>query len=154
MLCDGSSLLKNDYLNLFNAIEYTYGGSGLNFNIPDTRGRVGVGKSPAINGSRSERILGATGGEENHTLTTNEMPSHTHTSNADGSHDTLDQYGNVISKARLVVVNGNDTMNDSVNPGNEPNLYTYTNLTIGSTGSGQAHNNMQPFIVFNYLIKY
>lgn len=145
LLCDGASLLKDGvYANLFNAIEYTYGGSGDNFNIPDTRGRVAVGKSPAINGSRSERLLGDTGGEETHTLTVSEMPSHTHGSNADGT-----------TTARLVVVDGSDTMNAAVNSGSgEPNLYTNTTLSISNTGSGGAHNNMQPFIVFNYLIKY
>jgi microcystin-dependent protein len=145
LLCDGSSLSKTGiYENLFGAILYTYGGSGDNFNVPDMRGRVTVGTSEYINSSRSQRVLGDTGGEENHTLTTSEMPSHTHGSNADGT-----------TTARLSVVDGNDTMNAAVNSGSgEPNLYTNTTLTISNTGGGQSHNNMQPFIVLRYLIKY
>lgn len=72
------------------------------------------------------------------------MPEHNHTSNADGS-----------STAKLVVVDGNNTMNAEVNLGSgEPNLYTNTTLSIYNKGGGQAHNNMQPYIVFKYLIKY
>ena len=139
--CDGSSLNTITYGYLFNAIGYTYGGSGTSFNIPDMRGRVGIGAGtgPGL----TARSLSATGGEETHTLTTNEMPSHSHTSNAVGG------------SLGLIKADGANTANDTDSTPGEPNLYAApVALTINNTGSGNAHNNMQPFIVVSYLIKY
>jgi microcystin-dependent protein len=142
LVCNGASILKAIYLNLFNAIGYTYGGSGANFNIPDIRGRVAIGSGTGA--GLSARNLGNIGGAETHTLTTDEIPSHSHSSNAVG--------GNV----GLITSTGVNTMNGDINNGSgEPDLYaSLPALTINSTGGGNAHNNMQPFIVFNYLIKY
>ena len=141
LLCDGASLLKASYLNLFGAVGYTYGGSGLNFNVPDIRGRVAVGRGTGA--GLTARALGTTGGEETHLLTVDEMPSHTHTSNATGGTQGLS------------VSTGNNTMNAEVNGGAEPDLYALPlALVINPTGGGTAHNVMQPFIVFNYLIKF
>jgi microcystin-dependent protein len=142
--CDGRLLLRTQYLNLFNAILYTYSasfsGSDLSFNIPDLRGRTSVGSG---NGSGlTNRTLGQTGGAETHTLTTNEMPSHSHTSNADG---------NTIG---LIVADGTNTLTEADNSSTESNLVRRDALVIDNTGGGQAHNNMQPFIVLRYLIKY
>ena len=78
----GASILKGNYLNLFNAIGYTYGGSGNNFNIPDIRGRVAIGTGSGA--GLITRNLGTTGGAETHLLTTDELPSHSHSSNAIG----------------------------------------------------------------------
>lgn len=76
------------------------------------------------------RTLGDTGGEENHAMDINELPSHTHTIN----HSTSAGGGSAI------VSNGNGTDNSS-------------NKTSLSTGSNTAMNNMQPFVVLNYIIK-
>lgn len=136
--CDGRSLNVELYANLFNSISYTYGGSGTNFNIPDIRGRVCIGSGTGT--SLSARNLGSVGGEENHTLTINEMPSHTHSltrrSNPDnGAFDTGSTHQDESSAAT--------TDRDDLGPFN-----------TNSTGSGLSHNNMQPFIVLRYLIKY
>jgi microcystin-dependent protein len=145
LLCDGSSLLKIDYTNLFNAIGTTYGGTNLTdyFNIPNLNKRVIVGAITDDNDvSYNSYKLAGTGGEEKHTLTTAEMPSHTHTTNPG------EGYG-------LINYNNANTMNSSVNDGLEPNLYTSPNtLTINPQGGGHSHNNMQPFIALYYLIKY
>ena len=142
LVCDGASILKAIYLNLFNAIGYTYGGSGSNFNVPDIRGRIAVGSGTGA--GLTTRNLGTTGGEEAHTLTTDEIPSHSHSSNAVG--------GNI----GLITSTGNNTASTGLdNTSGEPDLFqTLPALTINSTGGGNAHNNMQPFIVFHYLIKY
>ena len=142
--CDGRILLRTQYGALFNAILYTYSatfsGSDLSFNIPDLRGRTSVGLG---NGSGlTNRSLGQTGGAETHVLTTNEMPSHSHTSNADGEN------------IGLIVADGTNTLTESDNSGTESNLVRRDALVINNTGGGQAHNNMQPFIVLRYLIKY
>lgn len=142
LVCNGASILKALYLNLFNAIGYTYGGSGSNFNIPDIQGRVIVGTGTGA--GLTTRNLGNTGGAETHTLTTGEIPSHTHSSNAVGG------------SIGLIRSTGNNTASSGLdNTSGEPDLYASPQaLTINSTGSGNSHNNMQPFIVFHYLIKY
>ncbi len=141
LLCNGADLLKDAYINLYNAIGNTYGGTGNYFKVPDIRGRVAVGEGQG--GSLTNRNLGDTGGEETHALTIDEMPSHSHTNNSNST------------TQGLVTVTGSNTMNAEVNGGSEPDLYALPNaLTINSAGGGQAHNNIQPFIVLKYLIKY
>lgn len=70
-MCDGSAVSRTTYATLFTAIGTAYGtGDGsTTFNIPDLRGRIAVGKNAA-----TFSTLGATGGEETHTLTTPEIP--------------------------------------------------------------------------------
>lgn len=140
--CNGASFFINTYANLFGAIGYTYGGSGNNFNVPDLRGRVIVGAGTGS--GLTTRNLGSTGGEETHLLTTDEMPSHTHTSNA---------VGETLGLAKSTGSNTASTNLDST--GGEIDLFQHPQpLTINSTGNSVAHNNMQPFMVFRYLIKY
>ena len=148
LLCDGASILKATYLNLFNAIGYVYGGSALNFNVPDMRGRVavGTGDGDGAGTEKTNRVLGTFGGEETHTLSVAEMPSHSHTSNS--TIDSTGGYG-------LIYYDTHSTQHAEVNDGVEPNLYqTPIALAINDTGSDTPHNNMQPFLVLNYLIKY
>ncbi len=76
--CDGSLLSISENEVLFNLIGTTYGGDGQStFAVPDLRGRVpvGQGQGPGL----SNRIIGETGGQETVTLTSANMPSHTHT---------------------------------------------------------------------------
>lgn len=69
--CDGTSLNKNEYPELFGVIGYTWGGSGDNFNVPDKRGNVTAG----VNASHA---LASEVGEETHTMTESELVPHTH----------------------------------------------------------------------------
>jgi len=167
--CDGSIVLRTVYGNLFNAIGYAYGtfsGSDLSFNLPDLRGRIGVGAGQGS--GLTLRNRGAKNGEENHQLTTAELPSHTHTGTTDssGSHIHTSN-ANGANGYGLMYQDGHSTMNGSVNDGTEPNLYTpIAALTINSsgahthtftsaaTGSNSSHNNMQPYVVVRYFIKY
>ncbi len=127
-LCDGSALSRTatNTANLFAVIGTSFGtGDGsTTYNIPDLRGRVGVGKNSA-----TFVTLGATGGEETHVLTTPEIPSHTHT------------YIATLSSS------GTGPTEQYASSGNGPKDVT------DATGGGGAHNNIQPYQVVNYIIK-
>lgn len=72
LICDGSTLLINDYQDLFNLIGNIYGGDGLTtFMVPDFRGKISLGVS-------NNYSLGSNGGEEKHNLTIDEIPQHHH----------------------------------------------------------------------------
>ncbi len=136
--CNGRILLKIDYANLFDAIGYTYGGADASFNIPDMRGRVGVGSGTGS--LLTPRTLGQASGEEGHVLTVGELPSHNHTLTRRGNEDT----GSFDP--------GNARRDESSAATTDRN--TQGTFTTSSVGSGSAHNNMQPYVVLRYLIKY
>ena len=130
LICDGAAVSRTTYADLFTAIGTTYGaGNGsTTFNLPNLKGRVPVGVDP----SQTEfDALGENGGSKTHTLTVDEMPSHNH---------------------RLGALSG-------VSASTTIDTRTYSNSTISSngytenTGGGQPHNNLQPYIVLNYIIK-
>lgn len=77
-LCDGSAISRTTFFRLFGAIGTTFGvGDGsTTFNVPDMRGRVGIGAGTGT--GLTARTLGATGGEENHALTVAELAAHDH----------------------------------------------------------------------------
>lgn len=139
--CDGRSLAIDDYLALYQAIGTVWGSVDVDhFNIPDLRGRALVGQGTASSGTTFD--LGSTGGEENHTLTTTEMPSHTHT---DTGH--IHTTGN--STTIVAVVPGDGPV---LAPNPIPAATSSGNAAITNTGGGGAHNNMQPYAVVNYAI--
>jgi microcystin-dependent protein len=144
--CNGRILSVVVYADLFNAIGYTYGGvysgSDLSFNIPDMRGRVGIGAGAGS--GLTARTLGEKSGVETHALNEGEMPAHSHSSNATGG------------SIGLITSNGSNTAATGLDSSTgEPNLFAaIPALTINNTGSGLPHNNMQPYVVLRYLIKY
>ena len=140
MFADGSAISRTTYAELFAIIGTTYGaGDGsTTFNLPDKRSRVSVGIDAGNQITSSFPTLGATGGEVSHTLSVNEMPSHTHpykdyTAKASETKKTWDVEKNTNSVTAV---------------GNNDNSRTTT-----ATGGGQAHNNLQPYIVCYYIIK-
>lgn len=141
--CAGQAVSREEYADLFSVIGTTYGsGNGsTTFNTPNLSGRVVVGQGSGS--GLTPRSMGSTGGAETHTLTTGEIPSHSHTSNATGG--TLG----------LITADGNNTAGGGLDTSAvEPNLYAApAALSIDNVGDGGAHNNMQPFAVLNYIIK-
>lgn len=133
LLADGSAVSRTTYARLFAVISTTYGNGdrSTTFNLPNFKGKVGVGLDPSQVEFDS---LSEEGGSKTHTLSINEMPSHRHaltmstTAWVSGSSSTRPLQGSAPTS--------NVTQND-----------------MGSTGGGQAHNNLQPYIVINYIIK-
>jgi len=131
LVCAGQSVLVADYADLHTVIAYTYGGSGLSFNLPDLRGRVIAGLDnmggTAAGNLTGRTTLGDPFGAETHTLLVAEMPSHSHNAWGNGIQNggTNGSYGDL----------GQQT------------------ISTTSTGGGSAHNNVQPTIILNYIIK-
>ena len=169
LLCDGGAVSRSTYAALFATIGVTYGsGNGATtFNLPDMRGRAPVGAGTGV--GLTARTLGGSGGAETHTLDTSEIPGHNHsgTTASDGSHTHTHNANADYPGAGLVVRNSQTTRTaaDSGQP-NEINLDTSVALVIdsagahthsfitGATGGSGAHNNMQPYVVVNYIIKF
>ena len=140
--CDGRSLSRTTYAALFAVIGTSFGSvNGSSFNLPDCRGRV-LGTVGAGSGL-TNRSLGDSVGAETHTLTTGEMPSHSHTSNAVGG------------TVGLITANGANTAINVDSSPVEPNLYAApAALTINNAGGGGAHNNMQPTMFIGNVFIY
>lgn len=141
LLCDGVSLLRADYPDLYAIIGTTYGAvDGSHFSLPDLRGRVAL--SAGTGSGLSSYSLGATGGEETHTLTTAESPVHSHS-------DT----GHTHSEGIAVPAVGAAIVGVPI-----PSAVPAVGVTgigfagISNTGGGGAHNNIQPYLALNYLI--
>jgi microcystin-dependent protein len=199
-VCDGRPISRTTYAALFSVIGTAFGAGDLSttFNLPDMRGRspIGAGQGSGL----ANRVLATTGGEENHTLSTAEMPSHTHPTAATGV--------SVNAAATGVGVNGNPS-NVSISKGgglvpswnhnlgvfaaaapasggqsivgyggaglaatandigiSDPwHTHTTSDPTHGhsiadpkhthpASGGDVTHNNMPPFAVLNYVIRY
>jgi len=141
IVCDGSSLLRSDYPHLFAALGTTYGaGDGTHFNIPDLRGRVALaaGTGPGL----STYALGASGGEEDHTLVTAEVPSHSH---IDSGH--LHTEGSALPAVGAAIVG---VPIPSAVP--TASVTGSASANLSSSGGDGAHNNRQPYLALNYLI--
>ena len=148
--CDGSAVSRTTYSALFALVSTLFGtGDGnTTFNLPDLRGRVAIGAGQGSN--LSSRTLAAKGGEESHTLSSNELPSHSH---------GVNDYGHNHGTTGYVAQDLNAGPTFSSAPGNAPvyNLYTNistTGISIQNTGGGSGHNVMQPYLVLTYIIKY
>ena len=188
LLCDGSSVSSSTYLALHAVISNTYGGSaytgaaGLNFTLPDLRGRLpmgagtGTGQNASGTGAPSgtaqtARTRGQWLGEETHLLTTAELASHTHantvsggnTSTAGGTHNHT---GFSSALIKYVGSGGNrgdlsgggiwstDTSGVTTGSANIDHFHTFTpSITNVAAGSGSRHNIIPPVVVLNYIIK-
>lgn len=132
LFCNGAIVNRTTYATLFASIGTTYGGGdgSTTFALPDLRGRTVIGSGTGS--GLTSRTHGATGGAETHTLSIGEIPSHNHglpTRYPFTAGGSSPMYPYADSYAR------------------------YTTAYTDTTGSGLSHNNMQPWISLNYIIK-
>lgn len=127
--CDGATYQRVDYPQLYDALDSVFIVDADNFTVPDLRSRfvVGAGTGSGL----SNRAVGATGGEEDHTLTTAEMPSHNHAYHAEY---LASRTGAVDLHTFLI---------------NDTGISTIDTL---DTGGDDSHNNMPPFYGLKYGI--
>jgi microcystin-dependent protein len=182
LLCNGQAVGRAQYQALFDLIGSTYGGGdGVNtFNVPNLKGRIAAGFDSA---QAEFDALGKAGGAKTHQVTEGEMPWHWHTVNAHshggGWHDHGGTYGggghSHVPAAGADFAQADGTANTAGGTGRQS--------VVGRTGStnhvgdhahgipGQAvigaeapgtdakggnvgHNNIQPYITVNFIIKY
>ena len=134
-MCFGQAVSRTTYADLFTAISTAYGvgDSSTTFNVPDLRGRFGLGKDN-MGGSSANRVtateadnLGQGSGAETHTLTLAEAPAHSHFMVAGGGAGT-----NSVNVANAQIPNS---------------------VATSSAGGDGAHNNMSPYQTVSYIIK-
>lgn len=137
-LCNGQLLPINQNQALFALLGTTFGGDGrVNFALPDFRARTPIHAG-------GTHTLGERGGEQAHTLTTNEIPGHTHSLKASSEFANSNVPG-------TTKVWANSAPNQFYNGDNQA-ISPMKSDALGNTGSSQAHLNMQPFLTINFSI--
>ena len=133
--CDGQILPINQNQSLFSLLGTTYGGDGrTTFGLPDLRGR-----SPMHTGNGHS--LGQRSGEETHALSVDEMPAHGHQARASADVATSgDPTGKLAARTPEQIYRA---------PGSQ---VTMSSASVGTTGAGQGHENMPPFLTLNFVI--
>lgn len=137
-MCNGQLLPINQNQALFSLLGTTFGGDGrVNFALPDLRGRTPIHFG-------NSHTLGERGGEQAHTLTMSELPTHNHVlSNTNQAVST-----NVPASGISL---GNTAPNQVYNSSGQ-NLVAMNPASVSNVGGSQAHLNMQPFLTLNFCI--
>jgi microcystin-dependent protein len=133
-LCNGQLLPINQNQALFSLLGTTFGGDGrVNFALPDQRGRtpIHVGRG---------HTLGERSGEQAHTITIAEMPTHTHVLQG------------VNVNASTNTPTGNSLANTTAVYHSPSSLTALNSASVTNNGGSQAHLNMQPFQTLSFCI--
>ena len=135
--CDGQTLPINQNQALFSLLGTTFGGDGrVNFGLPDLRSRTPIHVG---NG----HTLGERGGEQAHTLSIGELPTHVHTANASSTPANTNTPGIALGLATSAL---------SQLYGPPANVQAMAANALTNTGGSQAHLNMQPFLTLSFCI--
>jgi microcystin-dependent protein len=145
-LCDGKILQFNNGTNVNPSIHTKFSSlpkkRDTNNNemsaTPDLRGRFILGSAKDEGEGLTNRVIHDTGGEETHTLTIAEMPSHNHTNNL---------------KTTISSGSWSSSISYQIFRGQQVNASSVPNGAINNTGDDQPHNNMPPYYVLTYIIK-
>lgn len=151
LVCNFAEVSRATYADLFAVIGTNAGvGNGsTTFNLPDLRGRTPIGVGSGSASDATAHTLNQRAGTETVTLTTPQMPSHTHTI-ADHSHETAESGG------KFVVGDAGGTVDNPFASGSdyrEDSTTALASLTPANTGGGDAHSNMPPYIGLYFIIK-
>ena len=136
MFCEGQQLPISENETLFQLIGTTYGGDGQeNFNLPDLRGRLPIHQGNGF-------ILAETGGVEEVTLTTAQIPAHSHAflANTQGG-NASSPTGNVLAAAPQIDLYREAQPTVAMSP-----------ISIGPVGGSQPHTNFQPYLCIDFII--
>ena len=134
-LCNGQLLPINQNQALFSLLGTTFGGDGrVNFALPDCRGRTPIHVG-------SGHTLGEKGGEQAHTLSIAELPTHTHVVSATNTNGTA-----IIPTGNLLAGSPNQLYTQPAN------LVALNAASVTNVGGSQAHLNMQPFLCLSFCI--
>jgi len=134
MFCEGQLLPISEYETLFNIIGTTYGGDGQStFALPDLRGRLPIHMGLGF-------TLAQNGGAENITLTSGQLPAHTHTVVATTNTNTASLPGGNFLAAGPDIYDQNKSGTATMAP------------AISSTGGSQPHDNFQPYLCVNFIL--
>ena len=136
MFCEGQLLPISENETLFNLIGTTYGGDGQStFALPDLRGRLPIHQGNGL-------ILAETGGAEEVTLTTQQMPTHNHAFLASkGPGNVNGPGGNVTAESAAVKIYFADVPSAAMNA-----------AAVGPAGGSQPHTNFQPYLCVDFII--
>lgn len=140
--CEGQLVAISENETLFNLIGTTYGGDGQStFALPDLRGRLPLhqGQGPGL----ATYVIGETGGVEQVTLTTNQIPAHTHPLQVIGDHvgTAASPAGRLPAQSFNVVPYINDATTGAFNA-----------AAIEPVGGNQPHSNLQPTLCVHFII--
>lgn len=165
LLAYGQAISRTTYATLFGRLGTTYGsGDGsTTFNLPDLRGRVVAGQDD-MGGTSADRltglsggvdgdVLGGSGGAQSHTLSVAEMPSHWHQVTSRINNTTGANNGSAFGIEQGTT--GGSTYYKVATSGVTNDNIVGNNVAVGAlpTGGGSAHNNVQPTVILNKIIK-
>ncbi len=137
-LCNGQLLPINQNQALFSLLGTTFGGDGrVNFALPDLRGRAPIHVG-------SGHTLGERGGEQAHTLSIAELPTHTHVAQATTVAATTNTPTNTVMLAQSTAAN--------LYASGASNLVAMAANAVSNVGGSQAHLNMQPFLTLSFCV--
>ena len=140
--CNGQQMQIEQNTALFALIGTYYGGDGVRtFNLPDLRSRVPVHNGQGV--GLSPYTIGQAGGEESHTLQLGEMPQHNHAVQATNA------LGSIASPSGTVPARAPKDRRFGSGP--DGNTVMNTGM-ISTTGGSQPHNNLQPYLVLQWII--